>query len=482
MAILTGLQPSGVFEMFEQLCGIPHGSRNTKAISDFCVRFAQEHGLDYRQDDSNNVILFAPATPGMEQAQPVMLQGHLDMVCEKEADCPLDLQKEGLNLRTDGEWIWAEDTTLGGDDGIAVAYALAILADPAIPHPPLEVVLTTDEEIGMLGAAAIDLSEVKARRVLNIDSEEEGVLLAGCAGGATVCCHIPLMWTLKKGLRATVQITGLRGGHSGMEIQKGRANANKLMGRFLNEMDEIFAYALCTVNGGNKDNAIARESTADVVILPERLAELTAFAAQRQEAYRAEYGEADPDITVAVTPGTEDTFEIMMGDCRRSVLSVLQQLPNGVQQMSRDIEGLVQTSLNLGILKVDFRGIHLTSSVRSSVNAEKQQLIRQLAEICGKLGGSCEVMGEYPAWEYKADSPLREIMTEVYLELYGRKPAVEVIHAGLECGLLSGKLDGLDCVSFGPDIVDIHTTREKLSIPSVQRTWKLLLEVLKRCD
>ncbi len=482
MAILTGLQPSGVFEMFEQLCGIPHGSRNTKAISDFCVRFAQEHGLDYRQDDSNNVILFAPATPGMEQAQPVMLQGHLDMVCEKEADCPLDLQKEGLNLRTDGEWIWAEDTTLGGDDGIAVAYALAILADPAIPHPPLEVVLTTDEEIGMLGAAAIDLSEVKARRVLNIDSEEEGVLLAGCAGGATVCCHIPLMWTLKKGLRATVQITGLRGGHSGMEIQKGRANANKLMGRFLNEMDEIFAYALCTVNGGNKDNAIARESTADVVILPERLAELTAFAAQRQEAYRAEYGEADPDITIAVAPGTEDTFEIMMGDCRRSVLSVLQQLPNGVQQMSRDIEGLVQTSLNLGILKVDFRGIHLTSSVRSSVNAEKQQLIQQLAEICGKLGGSCEVMGEYPAWEYKADSPLREIMTEVYLEQYGRKPAVEVIHAGLECGLLSGKLDGLDCVSFGPDIVDIHTTREKLSIPSVQRTWKLLLEVLKRCD
>ena len=482
MAILTGLQPSGVFEMFEQLCGIPHGSRNTKAISDFCVRFAQEHGLNYRQDDSNNVILFAPATPGMEQAQPVMLQGHLDMVCEKEADCPLDLQKEGLNLRTDGEWIWAEGTTLGGDDGIAVAYALAILADPTIPHPPLEVVLTTDEEIGMLGAAAIDLSEVKARRVLNIDSEEEGVLLAGCAGGATVCCHIPLMWTLKKGLRATVQITGLRGGHSGMEIQKGRANANKLMGRFLNEMDEIFAYALCTVNGGNKDNAIARESTADVVILPERLAELTAFAAQRQEAYRAEYGEADPDITIAVTPGTEDTFEIMMGDCRRSVLSVLQQLPNGVQQMSRDIEGLVQTSLNLGILKVDFRGIHLTSSVRSSVNAEKQQLIQQLAEICGKLGGSCEVMGEYPAWEYKADSPLREIMTEVYMEQYGRKPAVEVIHAGLECGLLSGKLDGLDCVSFGPDIVDIHTTREKLSIPSVQRTWKLLLEVLKRCD
>lgn len=482
MAILTGLQPSGVFHVFEQLCAIPHGSRNTKAISDFCVKFAQEHGLDYRQDDSNNIILFAPATQGMEQAQPVMIQGHLDMVCEQEADCPLDLQKDGLNLRTDGEWIWAEGTTLGGDDGIAVAYALAILADPTIPHPPLEVVLTTDEEIGMLGAAAIELSDIKARRMLNIDSEEEGILLAGCAGGATVCGHIPVMWTLKKGLRVTVNITGLRGGHSGMEIQKGRANANKLMGRFLNEMDEALAYALCIVNGGGKDNAIARECAADIVITPDMLSEVIAFTAQRQEVYRAEYAEADPDISIVVTPLMEDTFEIMMGDCRRSLLSVLHQIPDGVQQMSSEIEGLVQTSLNLGILTVDFRGIHLTCSVRSSVNVEKQKLIQRLVEICGKLGGYCEVSGDYPAWEYQADSPLRTLMTQVYTEQYGKKPTVEVIHAGLECGLLSDKLDGLDCVSFGPDILDIHTTREKLSIPSVQRTWNLLLEVLKRCD
>lgn len=482
MAILTGLQPSGVFEMFEQLCAIPHGSRNTKAISDFCVAFAQEHELDYRRDDHNNVILFAPATLGMEQARPIMLQGHLDMVCEKEPDCSIDMQKDGLQLKTDGEWIWADGTTLGGDDGIAIAYALAILADSGIPHPPLEVVLTTDEEIGMLGAAAIDLSKNQARRMLNIDSEEEGVLLAGCAGGATVCCHIPLMWTLKKGLRATVQISGLCGGHSGMEIQKGRANANQLMGRLLQEMDEAFAYSLCTVHGGGKDNAIARESTADIVILPERLADLTAFAAQQQDQYRAEYGEIDPNITITVTAGTQDTFEIMMGDCRRTVLSVLCRIPNGVQQMSHDIEGLVQTSLNLGIVNVDFRGIHLTSSVRSSVNAEKQQLIQQLTDLCESFGGQCEVMGEYPAWEYQANSRLRDIMTEVYTEQYGKAPVIEVIHAGLECGLLSGKLDGLDCVSFGPDIIDIHTTREKLSIPSVQRTWKLLLEVLKRCD
>lgn len=267
-----------------------------------------------------------------------------------------------------------------------------------------------------------------------------------------------------------------------MEIQKGRANANKLMGRFLNEMDEALAYAVCIVNGGGKDNAIARECAAEIVITPGMLPEVMAFAAQRQEAYRAEYAETDPDISIVVTSLMEDTFEIMMGDCRRSLLSVLHQIPDGVQKMSSEMEGLVQTSLNLGILNVDFRGIHLTCSVRSSVNAEKQELIQQLVEICQKLGGYCEALGDYPAWEYQADSPLRTLMTDVYTEQYGKKPTVEVIHAGLECGLLSDKLGGADCVSFGPDIVDIHTTREKLSIPSVQRTWNLLLEVLKRCD
>lgn len=482
MAVLTNLQPAGVFHIFEQLCAIPHGSRNTKAVSDFCVQFAQERGLRYIQDESNNVIIFAPATAGMEQAQPVMLQGHLDMVCEKTPDCDIDMQTEGLRLQTDGEWIWADGTTLGGDDGIAVAYALAILDAEDIPHPPLEVVLTVDEEIGMLGAAAIDLSEVKARKVLNIDSEEEGILLASCAGGATASCHIPLMWTIKKGLRVTVKLTGLRGGHSGTEINKGLANSNKLMGRFLNEMDEAFAYALCTVNGGLKDNAIARESAADIVILPERLEDLCAFAAKQQAVYRAEYAEADPDIAIEITPLTQDTFEIMMGDCRRSVLSILQQVPNGVQKMSSDIEGLVQTSLNLGILTVDFRGMHMTFSVRSSVNTEKQELLQQLTDICGRFGGYCEIMGEYPAWEYKQDSRLREIMVDVYTKQYGKPPVVEAIHAGLECGLLCGKLDNLDCISFGPDILEIHTTREKLSVPSVQRTWKFLLGVLKQCD
>lgn len=479
---LTGLQPAKVWDIFEQLCAIPHGSRNTKAISDFCVQFAQQRGLRCTQDRSNNVIVFAPATGGMERAEPVMIQGHLDMVCEKEPDCDMDMQKEGLRLQTDGTWVWADGTTLGGDDGIAVAYALAILDNPTIPHPPLEVVLTVDEEIGMLGAAAIDLSAVQSHRMLNIDSEEEGILLASCAGGATADCLIPILWAEKDGLRVTVKITGLCGGHSGTEIDKGHANSNQLMGDLLHRLEEAFPFALCTVDGGLKDNAIARETAADIVILPERLNDLQVFANRWQEKYRVQYGAADPDIAIVVEPQAEGRFEIMTGDCRRNVLSVLREVPNGVQKMSDDMDGLVQTSLNFGILSVDFRGMHMKFSVRSSVNTEKQQLLEQLRDICTRFGGSCQMEGEYPAWEYKQHSRLRDIMVDVYTKQYGKPPVVAAIHAGLECGLFSGKLEQLDCISFGPDILDIHTTRERISIPSVQRTWEFLLGVLAQCD
>lgn len=481
MSVLNKLQPEGVFAIFEQLCAIPHGSRNTKAISDFCVKFAEQRGLRCIQDENNNVILFAPASAGMEHAQPVILQGHLDMVCEKTPDCDLDMEKQGLRLQTDGEWVWADQTTLGGDDGIAVAYALAILDDASIQHPPLEVILTVDEEIGMLGAASIDLGQIGGRRLLNIDSEEEGVLLTSCAGGATVSCSIPMMWSVKKGLRVTVKIHGLRGGHSGTEIDKGRANANVLLGRFLNELDKEYPYALCTVDGGLKDNAIPRESTADLIISPDYLEELRAYAAKTQSAWREEFGENDPEIAVSVQEIGIDSHEVMFGDCRRNTLAVMSQLPNGVQAMSQEIEGLVQTSLNFGILKTDFRGVHMTFSVRSSINAEKDALMEQLADLMARYGGGAEINGEYPAWEYRKESKLRRIMTQVYTEQYGEAPKIQAIHAGLECGLLAGKLPDLDAISFGPDIEEIHTTRERLSIPSVQRTWNFILGVLKAC-
>lgn len=481
MAVLSGLQPENVFGYFEQLCAIPHGSRNTKAISDFCVDFARHHQLDYIQDGQNNVILFAPPTAGYEDAPPVMIQGHLDMVCEKESDCDIDMQTDGLRLRTDGGWVWADGTTLGGDDGIAVAYALAILASETVAHPALEVVLTVDEEIGMLGAASIDVSMLRARRALNIDSEEEGYLLASCAGGLTARCDIPVTWEQKQGVCVQLQISGMSGGHSGMEIDKGRANSNLLMGRFLYELSQAVPYSICQLAGGMKDNAIARETTADIIIHAEWRGKLLDFVAQRGAVYRAEYQITDPHMSLTASIGKEIVRDALTAHSKERVLSACMLAPNGVQRMSADIVGLVQTSLNCGIMVLDSDALHLTFSVRSSVDSEKTALTDKLHSLCHLLGGSCQTGGEYPAWEYRQQSPLRELMIDVFTKQYGHPPVVQAIHAGLECGLLAGKLPGLDCISFGPDMKDIHTTKERMSVASVQRTWKYLVQVLEQC-
>lgn len=481
MAVLSGLQPAKALGYFEQLCAIPHGSRNTKAVSDFCAAFAREHGLRYIQDESNNVILFAPATAGYENAPAVMLQGHLDMVCEKEPDCDIDMEAEGLRLRTDGEWIWADGTTLGGDDGIAVAYALAVLDSDEIPHPALEVVLTVDEEIGMLGAASIDVSMLKARRALNIDSEEEGYLLASCAGGMTVTCEIPMLWERAVGECIELKLSGLTGGHSGTEIDKGRANSNMLMGRLLYELEREVPYALCGLAGGLKDNAIARETTAQIIVAPEHRQRVLEAAAQRGGVYRMEYRLTDPGLTLDVSAlGEEDGDVLTASSCKNAVAALL-LAPNGVQRMSGDIAGLVQTSLNCGILTLERDALRATFSVRSSVNSEKDALADRLRGLCELLGGRCSIAGAYPAWEYRQDSPLRDLMVRVFTQQYGHPPVVQAIHAGVECGLLSGKLPGLDCISFGPDIKDIHTTAERLSVASVQRTWDYLIQILAQC-
>lgn len=481
MESLNTLQPQNVFDYFEQLCAIPHGSRNTKAISDYCVTFAQKQGLKYIQDLHNNVILFAPATAGYETAEPVILQGHLDMVCEKDADSTIDMNTDGLRIQTDGTWVWADGTTLGGDDGIAVAYALAILASDSLAHPALEVVLTADEEIGMLGAAAIDVSMLQGRRALNLDSEQEGCLLASCAGGLTACCEIPVTWENTQGLCVRLTIAGLRGGHSGTEIDKGRVNANLLMGRFLYELSGELPYALAEIFGGCKDNAIARTASAEIVIAPDAQAQLLEFISQRSTRYRRENEISDPALSL--TAKTEETAKrkVLSEQSHRGVLSALLLAPNGVQRMSMDMAGLVQTSLNCGILTLDNDALRLTFSVRSSVDSEKAALTDRLRVLCELLGGSCHITGAYPAWEYRPHSALRELMTKVFLEQYGHPPLVQAIHAGVECGLLSGKLPGLDCISFGPDMEDIHTTKERLSVLSVQRTWSYLTAVLEQC-
>ena len=473
---LAGLEPADVFGYFEKLCSIPHGSRNTKMISDYLVSFAQEQGLRYIQDDLNNVILFGEGTCGYEDHPPVILQGHMDMVCEKDADCPIDMEKEGLDVTHDGSFVFAKGTTLGGDNGIAVAYALALLADRSIPHPPLEVVVTVDEEIGMEGAAGIDLSVLQGRTLLNLDSEDEGIFTVSCAGGARATVSLPVERRTVYGPCVRLTVEGLQGGHSGVEIHKNRANANKVMGEFLSRVQKLMPLCLTSFAGGTKDNAIPRSCQATLIALGMHIERINDVAAQLQKEIREQYDEPE----VIVRGDDVDAFggNALTTECTSKVIALLCSLPNGVQAWSRDIPGLVQTSLNLGVAKLG-EDMKLTSSVRSSVNQEKNDLLTRLKELADFYEGSYSQMGEYPAWEYKADSKLREIMVSTYEKLYGTAPEVVAIHAGLECGLLSEKLPGLDCVSIGPQMHDIHTSRERLDIASTKRTWEFLLEVLK---
>ena len=473
---LAGLEPASVFGYFEKICSIPHGSRNTKMISDYLVSFAVEHGIRYIQDELNNVIFFQEGTCGMEDHAPVILQGHMDMVCEKDADCSIDMDNEGLDVTHDGQCVVAKGTTLGGDNGIAVAYALALLADKTIPHPPLEIIITVDEEIGMEGAAGVDLSMLKGRTVVNLDSEDEGIFTVSCAGGARGTIHLPVERRVVYGPCVKLTVDGLQGGHSGVEIHKNRANANKVMGEFLSRVQKLMPICITKLQGGAKDNAIPRSCSVSLVMLGMQAERINDIAAELQTEIRSQYDEPE-----AVVYG--DNLDALGGNALTSestakVIALLNAAPNGVQCWSKDIEGLVQTSLNLGVVNLA-EELTLTFAVRSSVNQEKRDLLKRLSDLAAFYEGSYTEMGDYPAWEYKKDSVLRDTMVRIFKEMFGKEPEVVAIHAGLECGLLSEKLPGLDCVSIGPDMHDIHTSREKLEIASTRRTWEFLLEILK---
>ena len=479
MPVLSDLEPREVFAWFERLCAIPHGSHHAKAISDYLVAFARERGLACRQDAANNVVIRKAASAGYENAPVVMLQGHIDMVCEKDADCGKDMETEGLDLFVDGDVIGARGTTLGGDDGIAVAMALAVLDADDIPHGPLECVFTADEEVGMIGARALDASDLKAKYLINIDSEEEGVLTVSCAGACRMACTLPVTRAPFDGQTLRVRISGLAGGHSGEEIHKGRANANLLLGRALDEMSRAGALRLIRVSGGTKDNAIPRE--AEAVVRTGDAAALRRAVEALAAALRAEYHVADGHITVTVTE-TDDGLTPMDAASTERAITLLLCAPNGVVEMSMDVPGLVQTSLNLGRLTSDEASLRASFMIRSSINSQKNAVASRLARLAEALGGQAELDSDYSAWPYRPESPLRDRVAEVFYEQYGEKPRIAALHAGLECGILSGKLPELDCISLGPDLTDIHTPRERLHIASTERTWRLLLGTLKRLD
>ena len=476
MAVLNHLEPQRVFRFFEELCAIPHGSGNTKAVSDWLADFAKARGLRYVQDQLNNVVIFRDAAPGYESAEPVILQGHMDMVCEKEPGCTKDMAVEGLDLVLEGDTVSAKGTTLGGDDGIAVAMALAILDDDSLSHPAIEAIFTVDEETGMYGAEGLDVSVLKGRRMLNMDSEDEGIFTVSCAGGARADCCLPVTRCAFSAPVLEISVTGLVGGHSGAEIDKGRANSSMLLGRVLCALEEKTGLRVISVCGGLKDNAIP---TGSVALVAADATAAQAVCAEMDAAFKKEYRVNDPAITVSVRPAETDLLPLDESSSR-SVVCMLTCLPNGIQAMSADMPGLVQTSLNLGILTTGDDAVHASFSVRSSVATQKQMLIDRLRCLTESLGGSVSTHGEYPGWEFMPQSPLRDLMVQVFTDQYGYAPKVEAIHAGLECGLFSAKLPGLDCVSFGPDLKEIHTFRESMSVSSVQRVYAMVVETLKR--
>ncbi len=482
MGVLSNLEPQNVFHFFEEITKIPHGSGNVGQISDYLVKFARDRGLFCIQDELKNIIIVKEAVPGYEDEPTVILQGHMDMVAVKKPDCDIDMAKEGLRIAVRGDEIYAEGTSLGGDDGIAVAYALALLDSDTIKPPRLEVIVTVDEEVGMDGARGIDLSMLTGNRMVNLDSEDEGIFLTSCAGGARIKGKLPLSEAQRQGVAVEVTVGGLLGGHSGGEIHKERGNSNCLMGRLLYRLAETFDIGISRLQGGLADNAIPRETKA-VLVVEERDKEAILDVVKTVEGeIRAELSSKDPGAFLAAGEGRPGSWLCTTAEDTAKAAAWLIALPNGVQAMSADMHGLVETSLNLGILSYEDGSLLADFSVRSSVESAKQALIDRLCAVIGLAGGSFSVSGDYPGWKYRKDSPLREKMTALYEKMYGKAPKVEAIHAGLECGILGSKIADLDCVSMGPDMKDIHTTEETLSISSTGRVWEFLVRLLEEKD
>ncbi|MCR1933781.1 aminoacyl-histidine dipeptidase [Clostridium tepidum] len=475
--MLENLQPKSVFYFFEELTKIPHGSGDEKKISDYLVKFAKERNLEVIQDKNLNVIIKKPATKGYENAPTVIIQGHMDMVCEKVKESDHDFEKDPLKLRIDGDYLYATGTTLGGDDGIAVAYGLAVLDSKDIEHPNIEFVATTSEETGMYGAMGLDTSKLNGKILLNIDSEEEGIFLASCSGGVNPIVYIPKQYEKAKGQFIKIEIKGLNGGHSGMEIIKQRANANKLMGRVLYDLKKNHDYNLVEINGGSKHNAIAVNSTAVLTIDENEFDKVKNTCDKLEQIFQNEFRVEDPNIKVVIEK-IENKEKQLTKEVTDNIINFLLLVPYGVQTMSKDIDGLVESSLNIGIVEDKEDEVKITISVRSSVSSLKLEIVNRIYALSSLIGAKCEKEDEYPAWQFDPESKIKDLCVDIYTKLY-RKPEVSAIHAGLECGLFKGTMKDTDMISFGPNLYDVHTPNEHLSISSVERIWNFLVELLK---
>lgn len=480
MGILEHLEPRKVFYYFEEIAKIPHGSGNTKQIAAWCMAYAKQHGLKAVLDDAGNVIIYAKGTAGYENSEPIILQGHMDMVCEQTPDCKKDMATEGLDLCTDGKFVWADSTTLGGDDGIALAYIFALLDSDEIPHPPIEAVITRDEETGMCGAMDFDGAMVSGKKIINIDSEEESILTVSCAGGVTVLGEIPMQTEGAKGFAYRVSVGGMTGGHSGADIHYGRQNGIKMLGKLLQTIQDKMNFGVYAPQGGGKANVIPKGAEAVIVTPTDTLTELQTIVAEFAAWFTQSHGDTDAQATFRVSPAPLPD-QVYTTHSTETLLHFLADAKSGVIRMHPHMEGMVQTSLNLGVLTSDGDKFSVQFLIRSNAMDEKDALQGEIEALIRSYGGAPAHDAGYPAWEYREASPLRKLMVQVYTEQYGEAPQISAIHAGLECGLLAEKIADADIISMGPNILDIHTPDERLDVASVARVWEYLKEILKRC-
>lgn len=528
---VSELEPKQVYHFFEKIASIPHGSGHTAALSDYCLEFAKERGLTAKRDAGGNVVIYKEGTDGYEALPPVILQGHLDMVLDQTSDCKKDLSKEGLTLLTDGEWLFANGTSLGADDGIAVAYALTILDSDTLPHPPLEILLTADEEVGMKGASALDASMLNGRRLINLDSEEEGILTVSCAGGvrayATLAfsCQEPVSsisdscskndshnvvaksfdssspevdshsvagsnvpangsgnFDRDSFITCRITLSGLQGGHSGVEIHKPRTNAILGLAGFLSLLQKEQEFRISVFQGGTKDNAIPKQAEAEILIpsgtddnfsVSFEIVRKDFLSLIRQDEPEAELVLQKLHVSGSDTPGALSIHD------SRIFTKFLLGLPNGVREMSPSIPDMVQTSSNLGVASLKNGEVHLSFLLRSNSDHSKELLKENLKTSVSAFGGTTSFQADYPAWEYREDSPLRTQMVRTYTELFSEEPVVTAIHAGLECALLAQQFEDMDMVSFGPTLEGVHTSDERMNVASAARCWDYLLHILK---
>ena len=474
MTAYESLEPKLFFHYFAEIAKIPHPSGDLKRISDYLLNECLRLGAEAWQDETLNVVAVRPASEGFENASPVMIQGHMDMVAEKTVDSDHDFHADPIRLILDGDMLHADRTTLGSDDGTAVAMMLALIADKDLKLPRLECIFTTDEETGMDGAEGLDLSFSKATCMINLDSEDEGVFTVSCAGGATFGGRLPLKREKVSGTRYDITVKSRVGGHSGTEIHKDRPNTNVVAGQLLSDLVREEKVRFISLNGGNATNAIPMETTLSVV------SDHPILIGPYEASYRAEYVTTDDNVTFLLSEGMEGVHEAVTSGSEKDLLFYLTALPNGALDFNHEIEGLTETSLNLGRMRTTDDLFTVDALIRSSVFSKQQRVVRKLTAITERANGEAVIYGCHPGWAYRKDSPLRDKAVKVWNEMYPAHPAeVVAIHAGLECGILVAKKPDLDIIAIGPSAYDIHTPKERVSVSSIGRVYAFITELLK---